>query len=770
MKKNRKRIGLLISEYYDSFAREVCIGAMRAAEDLDQDMFIFSGGYLKSTYVDASKNAYEYQNNFLYEFVNEQNVDCVAVLLGTIASHVDEEEKLAFLKRFDSVPIISIADKAPGYASIAFNNIGGFKKEVEYVIDTLGKKEIGIVCGPDTNADAIARLEAYKEVMRAHDLPILEERIVYGNFSEYCDTVVEGLLDANPGLEAIVFCNDHMALGGYRVFEKRGLRPGQDIVVVGFDDAPFAALMNPRLTTTKADAAELGYRSIKELLKIEKNEEKEILVDTTLVVRESCGGNKLTGFVNTAEKYEYTLHSAKAIPKLTDHITEGLFHNHTDIGGLSIVRENVERLVRFYDRRICDGKPVKDKIPMLIDEYRMIIVEILPITTQRQLLFDLAEFLTILFSRYVSTDEDRNELYLALSECFKSISVEVERCRNNEGREGNILNWIMMDITRDILSEDMSRIRMHILLRKMEMLGIHSSSIIALKKPIQCATVGDWKMPKQMYVRAIQVGSEAVTPPKNQQKVDVSNFFSNSNLDSNRRRTMAVSCLFSGREQYGLFVAEPNYDNLTALEPLRFQISSALQTISLVEQKEEIADKLEENLQELKETNAFLDEVSKSDELTEVYNRRGFLVTAKKLIRAKENQGRIAMFGYADMNNLKLVNDQFGHEEGDNSLRMVASILKESMGKDAIIGRLGGDEFGVFVLLKNMEEEKEIRARVRDETGRQNGESEKPYYVSMSIGSHAFPITADTNLDDMMAIADDDLYVQKQSKRTSIWK
>lgn len=215
---------------------------------------------------------------------------------------------------------------------------------------------------------------------------------------------------------------------------------------------------------------------------------------------------------------------------------------------------------------------------------------------------------------------------------------------------------------------------------------------------------------------------------------------------------------------------EPTRENLIAIEPVAFQISSAIQTIRLIKSKEAVSVQLEESLEQLKETNAFLDEVSKSDELTQIYNRRGFLVTARKTMRVPENQNKCAVIIYADMNNLKLINDKFGHEEGDYALKAIAQILQDALGEDQIIGRFGGDEFAAFLFTEDKNYEKLLRDKIAEATVLLNDSNDKPYYISMSVGMSSFVNEEGAALNDAMVRADVDLYLQKKHKRNKILK
>jgi diguanylate cyclase (GGDEF)-like protein len=768
MDRKRLSIGLLISEYCDIFAREVCMGAMYAAEEMDANLYILAGGYFDAPYMERNKSKYEYQNNYLFNFVTEKNIDVLVVLLGTIASNVDGNIQKQFLEKYKGIPLITIANKVDGYANISFNNKAGFAKEVEYLIHNLGRKQIGIVCGPATNEDSIERLAAYKEVLEKNHLEIDEGKIVYGNFTEYVDEIVEDLLNRNPDLDAIVFSNDHMAVGGYRVLEKRGLKIGQDISVVGFDDMPAASMMDPSLTTTRADSSELGYRAIMEACKLKPGEDKDIRIDTALVVRESCGGRAKDIFAHLNSKFNFNPAKDDA-DVLVKQISQMLFDGYTEETTITIIEKELKQFTGWMLENVYQ-KSIDDTLYHEISAHFLKLnSEIFARMDNVSMVYEIGEYLMLLFIKAAKSEQDKSRLYAALAECYKNILILNERHKNQSARERDIVNHVSMAITRDIVSDDNAE-NYDTLLSRMYQLEFPESYVLLFPKVVKCRKNGKWKMPKNMLLKAYQKGKKSYVPDEEKQSVSIQNLFQNPFLDDGKRKTYAVSFLFSKDEQYGIFVVETNRENLIAIEPVTFQISSAIQTNRLIRSKEAITAQLEESLQQLKETNAFLDEVSKSDELTQIYNRRGFLVTVRKLMRDPDNLNRFAVIIYADMNNLKLINDKFGHEEGDYSLKSIAQIMRKALGEETILGRLGGDEFAAFLFVEDKNYEQVLRGRIAEETVQLNDSNDKLYYISMSVGMSSFVNEEGFALNEAMVRADVDLYLQKKHKRNNILK
>lgn len=169
----------------------------------------------------------------------------------------------------------------------------------------------------------------------------------------------------------------------------------------------------------------------------------------------------------------------------------------------------------------------------------------------------------------------------------------------------------------------------------------------------------------------------------------------------------------------------------------------------------------------IKKNNVLLDEIAKTDELTGLNNRRGFLGYAKNAILNKKNFGKQALIVYADMDNLKTINDKYGHDEGDFALREIAQILREAFRDTDVIGRYGGDEFVVFAMVGVADYENIVKRRIEEVTLRHNENCGKPYPIEMSTGICQFECTSEINLYDKLDFADERLYEEKRRKHTN---
>ena len=177
--------------------------------------------------------------------------------------------------------------------------------------------------------------------------------------------------------------------------------------------------------------------------------------------------------------------------------------------------------------------------------------------------------------------------------------------------------------------------------------------------------------------------------------------------------------------------------------------------------------KLEALVQEIREKNEVLNFISESDALTGCMNRRGFM--EKTLQMNKENEGKEMVILFADLDHLKEINDSFGHIEGDFSIRHCAQTLKSVVGKEGIVGRIGGDEFCV-VILGNMEDGQRIIEKVKEENEIFNRSSDKEYYVELSAGCTSVICRNGLVITDVLKEADRALYEAKKLRRKTVKK
>jgi diguanylate cyclase (GGDEF)-like protein/PAS domain S-box-containing protein len=151
------------------------------------------------------------------------------------------------------------------------------------------------------------------------------------------------------------------------------------------------------------------------------------------------------------------------------------------------------------------------------------------------------------------------------------------------------------------------------------------------------------------------------------------------------------------------------------------------------------------------------------DELTGLYNRRGFLMLAEQHMRLIKRGGPASILVSIDLDGFKGVNDEYGHAEGDVALRRVANVLRIAFRDSDIIARFGGDEF-VVLALDCGEMRDTLIERVMAAVEADNVRAARPYSLSLSIGTARFDPFARVPIDQLMAEADVRLYEEKRRR------
>lgn len=765
---NRRRIqiGLLVSHLEEDFDDSVCEGAMLAAEQADANLVIFPGRYIDGVYADKLRTEYEYQYNTVFQYACDNKFDVLLVLIGTIGSHLDKDKKKKFLDKF-KVPVITITAKVGDYPCITIDNKTGMQQAIRHLIDVHGCRNIGFMSGPKTSEDAVERLNVYKETLAEYGIEYDENKVEYGNFSKYVSDKVGVLIDRCPGLEAIVFANDQMALAGYAAMEERGLRPGKDIFVTGFDNDPVAEELTPHLTTVKADPSVLGYNAVIEAVNFVNNGtlEKDN-IPSSLICRNSCGctGNprlKTLSFKNIAEDPERFAHetadflldkykSSDAAKRLREEFSGFIlkineFCNDTNTADLSLREEILERADSLANGEL----------------FKFVVMDSL---------YAIVEFVHQFYSARLEEFDDLMAINQLFIQIYKIIAERNASYCKDKLDDNHFLTWQTNSITRDMLVFEAYDDRAYqTVVDKLTRLHMTASYLFSYEPAIINGKEEVWKTPEILKLKAYHNGGEAIQLPPEKQSIRGTELFSNPYLPNDRRYTLVVSTLFSNEEHYGILLCELEHEYFHYIQSVTVQLCAALKIITLMKQQTKIRRQLQQSLIEIKENNQILSDLSKQDELTGAYNRRGFFEEVRKKLRqkAEEEYGSGAIMVFGDVDSLKTINDSFGHEEGDFAIRSAAEILTNAFGSDEILGRIGGDEFVVCAFPSENFSIPQLRAHIEEIALKYNREhaKEKPYIVHISVGVYPFSCTESVEIGELLSHADTLLYEQKKLKK-----
>lgn len=159
-----------------------------------------------------------------------------------------------------------------------------------------------------------------------------------------------------------------------------------------------------------------------------------------------------------------------------------------------------------------------------------------------------------------------------------------------------------------------------------------------------------------------------------------------------------------------------------------------------------------------------LRDISLTDDLTKIFNRRGFYEHGEQELRDIHRNAQSLTLLFFDMDGLKKVNDTLGHESGSQLLIDFATLLRKNFRDNDIVARIGGDEFVVITHGPHDDVVPAIR-RLKEATNKANNIGKKPYKIGFSMGEITIDPQSQDSLDELLAQADAAMYENKQARR-----
>ena len=769
MDKNRPTIGFLTCHLDNDYAFEICKGVEYAAEEADVNLVIMPGMYLNASYNDPVNAKYDYQYNSIFYYASKKSLDALIVSIGSIGSFLSVDDKKTFLDHFD-LPILTIEAEIPGYPYLFTESSSGMRSAIEHLIKDHGKTKIGFVSGRLANADALERFDVYKEVLKENGIPYDEKRVAYGNFSEFTEEIVDELLTNNPDLEAIVFANDTMAIGGYKSIRKRGLIIGKDILVTGFDNSPSALELTPQLTTVDNNIMDLGYNAVYQALELIKTGKTSMsILNSKLVKRLSCGCDPAND-PDILARINNNLDSLDG-QKLLELFKKYYMEQYANVFYSHQMFEIINPYIRYFTDAVFSEDVVDIDHLRLSTESLMENSIIKYYFSHSKITYLINVLSTFILSINIPTEAHfRLETMFNTVLSFLSFYISKEYIQEVKKNKENV--WQSMRMTRDTLlnaTDDQTCYRL-IAENLYFHCGFQSAFLYIYDELPLMLSDGLWRVPKYIHLQAYAKDGKAKYLSEEKQIMPSYMIFNHKYTPNERRHTMVLTPLLTNEVQHGLLLCETNLSNFNKIYATSLQLGTSLKFLALMKQETAIQDRLEQTMNEIRDKNDQLNALSVTDELTGLYNRRGFFDTVQQAKMNSSFSGKEGLIGYIDMDNLKQVNDIFGHKDGDFALISIANTLRKSFPKGTIIARIGGDEYAIFTPDMTGTSMKNILDSLDYYQERVNEQSKKPYYIEFSYGFNSLIVNDLLDIEAEMIVADEELYKNKKNKRKNVAK
>ncbi len=159
-----------------------------------------------------------------------------------------------------------------------------------------------------------------------------------------------------------------------------------------------------------------------------------------------------------------------------------------------------------------------------------------------------------------------------------------------------------------------------------------------------------------------------------------------------------------------------------------------------------------------------LETLSLKDDLTGLYNRRGFFTIGTERFKLADRERTKMFLLFMDLDDLKKINDTHGHHKGDQALVEIAGILKKTFRHSDVKGRMGGDEFALFPIGTDRNGMEKAISRLKKNIEDFNRKKGAPFHLSVSMGVSHYDPEHPSTIDELLVRADKIMYEEKRRK------
>ena len=780
------QIGVMVGNVNTQHPMELIRGICEAAKSENVNITFLVGAQGSAiefwNFDENDLSSYNYQYNSLYDYSLIAGLDALIISYGTLCIYLDRDDRESFTSKFRSVPLVILEeyDEECNDSFIISDNYGSMYTIVDHLLSHHGYRKILYLSGPVNNTDSNERERAYRDAMKKYDLVVKDDMIEYGDYSSDVDHLVEALLDRYPDAEAIVAANDEMAVSIYNVCKKRGLVPGKDLAVTGYDDVEFAQRMDPPLTTANQDGLDMGYRALKCAVSLCKDPKPvKIKLPAQFLQRQSCGC-KAAHSKNTYSLSEYLdkIKNSSDASTIEDAVSTAAAGSYLSIAseeskenGKEYFRSLIEKLTKMSENEDAYSDAdlreealtgikdlcAKDSRAILnysgfLRSYHQIIQVFMNKVSNKDILIKLSQMLettdTYITSFVMRNDESRIMMLLDQSwTAPATIQYMIEKVDDE-----NAFNRLAIE---NAVNQ-----------------GAKSAYMFLMEEPLKCDREELFVCPNALELVAKYEDSTVTVYEKGKRPLVTKEDGFTSQYPDTAKHTYMAFMLFAKTYQYGILLCEIDSSSIGMMYSTALQISTAKAYMQISRLENETKQQLYRTLKELRDKNQVLSFVSSTDPLTGLLNRRGFMESA--VTEVNTHTGSTAAIFFSDLDHLKQINDEFGHKDGDFALENSAKILKDTIfnyRKDGVVcGRIGGDEFVSFMICDDKSDTEKVLQLLKENCAKFNDDCDKPYYVEFSTGCICFECSDDCSLAELTSQADACLYEAKKNRRTNIRK
>lgn len=647
-----------------------------------------------------------------------------------------------YVETLTTGPVVSFGIALPGVPSVTIAWDEAIASLMAHMTSDPCRRRFAYIRGFPRDPHSMRREAGFRLGLQRAGRAFDDQLLLQGNYSVAdAFNAVTRLVDAGLGADAIVAANDDMAIGAMAALASRGQTVPDDVIVAGFDDSVASFTSKPALTSVRLDTERLAEATADVLLgaiaagqPLGNDFRKEIA--SGLVIRASTGGPEVKPNVSAIDPRARMLATwePERAPEpfdavgLADSVLQTMRTGddsfatarrritESDIGAFAEgdviwLRHMVDQ-IRAALTNPAERVASDSGLRKMVEQLAIFDAELVPVEMMNRTAKDVHRELQERLVMHIASCSDRASLWATLSSGLRSLGMTNAWVALNDP-EGQPKSTDSAECVGSAGRQDGDRMRL----------------IFSLADGPSDAT--------ETFQRS------SILPDRFGAILEQDVF--------------AVVPLRAGTSNIGHIVLEPLGEHLLELESLASGVAQILRHVDHV-------DDLEFQAARLQLANETLDRLASRDSLTGLSNRKSFLEELELRLQQAEHPSVLSVL-FVDLDGLKRINDTFGHEAGDQLLRIVADRLRRAVDSDDVVARLGGDEFTLIVEHQVGEDSAaKVATRAIEAIAAPCQMFGHEIAVSASVGIASMPDHG-TTADALMRHSDSAMYVAKASGR-----
>lgn len=711
-----------------SYNSEMIHGAVAAINEMGHNLIVIP-------VLSPNEDAESVQNymRFMTDFSKRLDIDGYIMPVGILTSHYGKDQNLLqyIVMHLTNYHVVCLEERIGDLPTITKDNEYGMSQLIDHLILHHHYQHFGIIAGEKTSFGSNSRIAVCEQHLRKYHI---DYHIVHGSFRGECEDLIRDLLNEYPDIDVLVCLNDQIAFCAYHVIEEMGKQVGTDIGVTGYDDLPISALLDPPLSSVRSDAFEMGYDGGCEIINQIEGRPQQIQQVNSIFVDRCSAGDSHTSEVNELRSLiEQDPFPVEEITKfLCDQKrTEANQAFYDDIRKLVLVSEKLRH---------------HEKTSFEVDTLRRILKSYIPEGNSDEVFSD--RFLNY-YNCLAEMDYDNTDIMHAVMN-YKDVFIHYSHSQQAKDKNDNLnsqtkINRIGMEATQHAKNPDVA---LDHIVHIIEDLGFSFLRLYLLDQSIDFNEIPSQD---ELYLKAeLQDGQVHVYDENNKHGTNIDK------SGEGKPRNYVLTTLRENNRFIGFLMLDAQINQNENIYFISQQLSLSISYLKIIKIENKMINLLHGN-------NITLTQQAKYDELTGLYNRRGFYDEVSRI--NERYQGEKAVLYYMDLDRLKYINDHFGHSQGDYALKKASELLRQCFRSDDVLARMGGDEFVALAVTRDGIDH--VTPRVKKVLANYNATGEVPYPIDLSIGYTVMICGPQERLNDDLQKADQMLYQVKRQKKVN---